>query len=131
MKRYEARADAKPVSASLAVSTLATGSDTVTAGSVAVDMEGVPTQGEIWTLTVDGTAYQFVVLYGNTLSDIAAGLGRQLPISYNVSVSGRVLTISKAGTSGMPPASNVPRERQNSDIAKRWSTSSRAGSSTI
>src|SRR5581483_1794875 len=96
------RADGASLEASLALSTRAAGSDTTTANSVSLDMEGVPTQGEIWTLTIasgSGAAhsYQYAVLYGDTLSDIADGLGKQLPVgTYNVSVLGRVLTISGA-----------------------------------
>ena len=90
------RVDGTAVSASLAVSTLGAAGGSAQGTSVAIDFEGQPTQGEIWTLSVDGHPYSFAVLYGDTLSDIAAGLGADLPLNtYRVSVVGRVLKITR------------------------------------
>ena len=90
------RIDGTPVSASLAVSTLGAAGGTTKAKSVAIGLGGQTTQGEVWTLTVDGTAHVYATLYGDTLATIAAGLGATLPLAtYDVSVVGRVITISR------------------------------------
>ncbi|HVP74739.1 MAG TPA: hypothetical protein VMS63_01865, partial [Gaiellaceae bacterium] len=90
------RVDGTTVAASLAISTLGAAGGGARGTSVAVDFEGQPTQGEVWTLNVDGGSYSFAVLYGDTLSDIAAGLGADLPLqTYRVSVIGRVLTVTR------------------------------------
>ena len=100
------RVDGTTVAASLAVSTLGAPGGSATAKTVAVDFEGQPAQGELWTLTVDGVAHSFGVLYGDTLADIATGLGRTLPLGiYDVSVLGRVLTISRVD--GAPVSAGV------------------------
>ena len=93
------RVDGNTTSASLAVSTLGAAGGGAMGTSVAVDFEGQPTQGEVWTLSLTTTSgtetHSFAVLYGDTLSDIASGLGKALSLdTYNVSVVGRVLTIS-------------------------------------
>ncbi len=93
------RVDGNTTSASLAISTLGAAGGGAMGSSVAVDFEGQPTQGEVWTLSITTTSgtetHSFAVLYGDTLSDIASGLGKALSLdTYNVSVVGRVLTIS-------------------------------------
>ena len=89
------RVDGNTTSASLAISTLGAAGGGAMGSSVAVDFEGQPTQGEVWTLSITTTSgtetHSFAVLYGDTLSDIASGLGKALSLdTYNVSVVGRV-----------------------------------------
>jgi hypothetical protein len=76
-----------------------------------VELKGNVTSGETWTLTLSGknrgtglpftpTTVYYVTKFGDTLSDIASQLGAQLQITaaaqFDVSVRGRVLTVSNA-----------------------------------
>ena len=74
--------------------------------SVAVELKGNVTAGEIWTLqlrnvwrrrAVHHRGARYTTKFGDTLSNIAAALGAQLnPALYDVIVRGRVITISNA-----------------------------------
>ncbi|MBK8118781.1 MAG: hypothetical protein IPK39_05825 [Sulfuritalea sp.] len=81
--------------------------------SVAVEMKGTVTAGEVWTLQLKDVSQatpsfanvaQYTTKFGDTLSDIAADLGRQVNLLkdssgyplYDVLVRGRVITLGNA-----------------------------------
>jgi hypothetical protein len=79
--------------------------------SVAVELKGNVTAGEVWTLKLwdmvtdptgaSATYVRYTTKFGDTLSDIAAELGGQLgAATYDVIVRGRVITIGNALSTG-------------------------------
>jgi Ca2+-binding RTX toxin-like protein len=93
------RADGTPVSASLSVSTEGAATATVGASTISVALSGTPTTNETWTLTLGaGSPLTYTVRYGDSLADIALALGGMINLAtYDVSVVGRVITITKVG----------------------------------
>jgi hypothetical protein len=69
-------------------------------------LTGFPTQGQTWGLQLDGTTFSYGVLFRDALADVATGLSKKLPLTqppmpmpqvpvlYNVTVQGLVITIS-------------------------------------
>ena len=75
-------------------------------GKTTIGLTGDPTPTETWTLTVDGQAHPYTVQFGDDLAAIATKLGALLPIAlYDVSVSGRVITVNHVHNGGPVNAS--------------------------
>ena len=70
-----------------------------TAGTADITISGSVTAGELYTVSVDGTSYNYRAYSGDSLNEVAAGLNTllgnaELPTNVTASVSGDTLTFS-------------------------------------
>ena len=68
------------------------------AAGAEIAFSGTPAAGELWTLTLDGTAYWTTATAGESLAAIVARIVSRLPATYTTNVAGTVLTVSRDAT---------------------------------
>src|SRR5207249_4416013 len=90
------RRDRRQVTASLAISTQGATASTVAAPQVMVGLGGAPAMGEVWTLTLDGTAHSYTAAFRDDLATIASKLATGIDLTrYDVVVQGRSITLDR------------------------------------
>ncbi|HKI93353.1 MAG TPA: hypothetical protein VJ986_13715, partial [Gaiellaceae bacterium] len=76
------------------------------AAGATIAFSGTPADGEVWTLTLDGTPYRTTAAAGESLAAIVAQIVSRLPATYTTNVAGTVLTVSRDAT-GTPLTASV------------------------
>src|SRR5439155_1261387 len=73
---------------------------------------GTVTAGDTWTVTIDGTDYDYLAVSGNTLSSVAQGLAGQIDpmVGLAAGADGGTLVVTKTGGGRFNLAATLPAD---------------------